>query len=344
MKFCLLPFTLLLINPLAVTTQESPPKPFDRIELMALEAAGISGIRLAMLLQKRGMDFQVTDNYLEDMKAAGAEPELIDALRHTKPTPALAQGGATGSDRTESPSDEDLVLRHLAQGAKIEDDIANSPADAEVEYRAALQIDPQNPFLHFVLAKLLSGMGKQKENDAVHEFREAVRLKPGFAEAHLGLGRQLADLDQRLAEYREAVRLEPDNSSAHLALSRALEEKGEKKEAEEEYRTADELPATGGIPKRIRVSRGVLAGKLRSQSQPKYPREARKAGIQGTVRLEAVIGRDGTVKDIKVLSGDLALVQAAVESVRHWRYQPTLLKGYPVEVQTEIDVIYQLHR
>jgi protein TonB len=56
----------------------------------------------------------------------------------------------------------------------------------------------------------------------------------------------------------------------------------------------------------------------------------------------AIIAKDGTIKSLEVLSGDPALVPSALESVRQWVYQPTLLNGEPVEVQTQIDVNYTL--
>lgn len=60
------------------------------------------------------------------------------------------------------------------------------------------------------------------------------------------------------------------------------------------------------------------------------------------VRLQAMIGKDGTVQDLKALSGHPWLVGAAIAAVQHWRYQPTLLNGEPVEVLTEIDVTFRL--
>ena len=58
--------------------------------------------------------------------------------------------------------------------------------------------------------------------------------------------------------------------------------------------------------------------------------------------LQAVIGKDGTVQKLEVVSGDPALTQSALDAVRQWVYQPTLLNGEPVEVQTMIDVNYTL--
>lgn len=95
-------------------------------------------------------------------------------------------------------------------------------------------------------------------------------------------------------------------------------------------------------PKRIRVGGQVQTAKLVNKVQPIYPALAKQARIQGTVRLQAVIAKDGSVVELQVLSGHPLLVQAALDAVRQWRYQPTLLNGEPVEVVTTIDVVFTL--
>jgi len=101
-------------------------------------------------------------------------------------------------------------------------------------------------------------------------------------------------------------------------------------------------PPKAAAPKRIRVGGQVESAKLIFQPKPDYPPLAKMARIQGTVRLEAVISKDGTIQDLKVMNGHPLLVKAALEAVQRWRYQPTLLNGEPVEVVTEIDVNFTL--
>jgi len=93
---------------------------------------------------------------------------------------------------------------------------------------------------------------------------------------------------------------------------------------------------------KIRVGRNVQQAKLLSQVRPVYPPEAKAAGIEGLVRLEATLGKDGKVENLQVLSGDPVLAAAALDAVRQWQYQTTLLNGDPVEVVTEIDVNFTL--
>jgi len=70
------------------------------------------------------------------------------------------------------------------------------------------------------------------------------------------------------------------------------------------------------------------------QLKPTYPRLAAQARIQGTVVVQAVIAKDGTVHDLHAISGHPMLVPAAIEAVRQWRYRPYLLNNEPVEVDT----------
>jgi protein TonB len=88
----------------------------------------------------------------------------------------------------------------------------------------------------------------------------------------------------------------------------------------------------------------VTAAMLVNRVQPVYPPLARQTRISGTVRLHAIIGKDGSVQQLEVLSGHPLLVQAALDAVRQWRYRPTLLNGEPVEVDTTIDVIFSLNQ
>jgi len=101
-------------------------------------------------------------------------------------------------------------------------------------------------------------------------------------------------------------------------------------------------PPKAATPRRIRVGGQVEQAKLIFNPKPEYPPLAKMARIQGTVRLEAIISKDGTIQDLKVLSGHPLLVKAALDAVQRWRYQPTLLNSEPVEVVTEIDCNFTL--
>lgn len=95
-------------------------------------------------------------------------------------------------------------------------------------------------------------------------------------------------------------------------------------------------------PKRIRVGGNVQAARLVRQPKPQYPPLARQARIQGTVRFNAIIGKDGKIANLTLVSGHPLLVPAATAAVKQWQYKPTLLNGEPVEVVTVIDVNFTL--
>ncbi len=95
-------------------------------------------------------------------------------------------------------------------------------------------------------------------------------------------------------------------------------------------------------PQRVRVSAGVQQGLLIKKVQPTYPPLARQARIQGTVVLQAEISKDGTIQNLRLISGHPMLTQSAIEAVKQWRYKPYYLNGEPVEVETQITVIFSL--
>ncbi len=93
---------------------------------------------------------------------------------------------------------------------------------------------------------------------------------------------------------------------------------------------------------RVRVSQGVTAGLVIKRVNPTYPPLARTARVQGSVVLAAVIGKDGSIQNLHVLSGHPLLTQAALEAVKQWRYKPYILNGEPVEVDTQVTVNFTL--
>ncbi len=105
------------------------------------------------------------------------------------------------------------------------------------------------------------------------------------------------------------------------------------------------LPEPNSItatPKAIRVEVSVAAAILVSQTKPEYPPLAKAARVQGTVKFDVLIGKDGTVQNLHLVSGPPLLVQAAMQAVQQWIYKPTLLNGQPIDVNTTIDVNFTL--
>jgi periplasmic protein TonB len=95
-------------------------------------------------------------------------------------------------------------------------------------------------------------------------------------------------------------------------------------------------------PQKVRVSQGVSQGLLIKKVQPPYPPLARQARIHGQVVLQADISKDGTIQNLRLISGHPMLAPSAIEAVKQWRYKPYFLNGEPVEVETQITVIFSL--
>jgi protein TonB len=95
-------------------------------------------------------------------------------------------------------------------------------------------------------------------------------------------------------------------------------------------------------PKKIAISSGVIAGLKISGTNPTYPPIARAARISGTVVLQATISKQGTIQNLHVISGPPMLTQSALEAVKTWRYKPYDLNGEPVEVETTVNVVFNL--
>jgi TonB family protein len=98
-------------------------------------------------------------------------------------------------------------------------------------------------------------------------------------------------------------------------------------------------PQTNGT---LTVPASVVAENILTKVAPKYPDAAKKARIQGKVLLEAVLGKDGSIENLRVISGPKELQESSLDAVRQWTYKPYLLNGDPVEIKTTISVIYSL--
>ena len=95
-------------------------------------------------------------------------------------------------------------------------------------------------------------------------------------------------------------------------------------------------------PQHVRISQGVSQGLLAKRVQPVYPPQALQMRVQGSVLLDAKIGKDGSIVSVKRVSGDTVLARAATDAVKQWKYKPYYLNGEPVEIDTEITVNFKL--
>jgi TonB family protein len=186
------------------------------------------------------------------------------------------------------------------------------------------------------------------KNNTSHQ--EAARANSSGEYAFSGLPAGSYTLEVRapgFAEFRKAIVLPADRTNIMLdigSVTETVEVVGKAAHAQE---TA--------APRQIRVGGNVQATKLLSMIKPEYPAGAEAAGIEGTVLLRAVISTGGDLLGLSVLSQSVdgqridngsgrELADAAMDAVKQWHYQPTLLNGDPVEVVTTIAVTFRLER
>jgi tetratricopeptide (TPR) repeat protein len=197
----------------------SAKKPLHQVQILALLAGEVPSHRVAILVQERGIDFDVKDDYLQEVRLGGGDDEVITALRSAKVTKHVTVDPAAAARQAE-------VRQHVAHGVGYLQ--SKRYADAEAEFRAALLLDSQNADLYVSLSYSL--IQQRKWDDAASAARDAVRLNPDSDVAHSNLGFALenkGDRDGGIAEYREALRLNPNSDMAHNNLGVALGHKGD---------------------------------------------------------------------------------------------------------------------
>jgi len=149
-------------------------------------------------------------------------------------------------------------------------------------------------------------------------------LKPGYKRFSLGvieIGTKLHRLDHyiEIGSIRESITVDGGKAGQRAVSAEPSE------------------------PTRLRVSGNVQAAKMVNQVRPVCPKAAKVAGIQGLVRMQAIVGIEGQIAGLKLLSSPSPeLARAAMDAVAQWKYSPTLLNGNPVEIQTVIDVNFTL--
>jgi Flp pilus assembly protein TadD len=221
-------------------TPKTEPKPLDRVQILALLAGGVPSKRLAMLVNQRGIDFDPTPDYLKILEGTGAEEALLKALGSAKQRATPTLNSALAAKKTK-------IQEYLVRGVELFKQ--KRYAEAEQEYRAALQLDANNLWPHFFLAQVFDE--QHNWDGAILEYRQAIRLSPDNADLpillralHVLLGAALADKgdhDGAIAEHREAIRLEPGYYDAHYNLGLSLLKRGNFDEAIAELREAIRL-------------------------------------------------------------------------------------------------------
>ena len=205
----------------------SAKKPINQVQVFALLVGQVPSHRVTVLVQERGIDFEPTDDYLQEVRLAGGEDELISALKGAKVTKPATIDPAAQARQAQ-------VQQHAACGAELAK--KGQYPRAEEEYRRALLLDSQNADLYVSLAYVLIEQGKW--GDAAAAAREALQQTPNNDMAHAILGAALGgegDWDGDIVEERAALRLNPDLDVAHVNLGYALENKGDRRLAQSRF-------------------------------------------------------------------------------------------------------------
>jgi periplasmic protein TonB len=111
---------------------------------------------------------------------------------------------------------------------------------------------------------------------------------------------------------------------------------------QENQKKEDKTESQAPVVSRIMVKGEVMKKKLVHKVTPVYPAQAMSQRVSGTVVLRVLIGVDGTVKNMQYVSGPRILVQATMDGVRQYKYQPTTLNGQPVEVDTTVETAFDI--
>ena len=270
-------------------------------------------------------------------------------------TTALASMASLMYQQAQAMPDLDQKIRKLDEAASwYEKLIAADPQNKEAYYSLGV-IDWVKWYAAYLRTRTDLGMRPEQPgplpNPARQELKQqyspliehgisslekALQIDPQYSDAMAYMNlliRERADLAESPEQYRNEIEL------ADQWVRKTLDAK--KAQASAQLEASPPLPPSS-TPERIRVGANVQQANLIRNVDPVYPPLAVQARIQGTVRFTAVIGRDGRVQNLQLISGHPILVVAAREAASQWEYRPTLLNGSPVEVVTQVDVNFTL--
>jgi tetratricopeptide (TPR) repeat protein len=270
---------LLAAIPVLLSEAQTPKPvaaPLTRVQVVSLLAGDVPSSRVTILVQQRGISFTSNDAFLDQVRKAGGEDDLIAALKAAPPAknasvlPPPAVAGSTlpptGAPTPSTPAPnvqldetkQEELTQHAERGAELMR--GNHFAEAEEEYRAAVKVDPDNASLHIALSRALNA--QKKSDEGMQEAREAIRLNPESDLAYFILGNALRlqeDWAGAERQYREAIRLNPDFDMSHNNLGFTLSQEGKPDAAIDEYHEALRLNP------REELARSNLANALESK-------------------------------------------------------------------------------
>ena len=138
------------------------------------------------------------------------------------------------------------------------------------------------------------------------------------------------------------LKLEPATERVQVLVIDHAEIPAEAQSQSQDRNQSESQAENTTSPTPVRVPQEVMKGLIREKVRPQYPEAARQAHIQGTVVLDATISKLGEVENLQIISGHPILAPAAIDAVKDWKYNPYLVNGEPVDVQTQVQITFTL--
>jgi TonB family protein len=280
---------------------------------------------------------------------------------------ALASVASLAYQRAQGMPDLDTKLRKLEEAASWYDRLSLADPQNKEAYYSLGVIDWVKWYAGWMHARMDLGMRPEQPgplpnaevrqqlkqqysstiDHGISNLERALQLDPQYDDAMAYMNllvRERADLAETPERYQREIEI-ADQWVEKALQTKKLKMQAAAAQAEPQVQIQAPLPPPppSNTPQRVRVAAGVQQFNLIHKVDPVYPPLAYQARIQGTVRFTAIIGKDGRVQHLQLVSGHPLLVQAAREAVSQWEYRPTLLNGSPVEVVTMVDVNFTLH-
>ena len=291
---------------------------------------------------------------LASITIMGIPPEAAEELRRRLPVKeGDAYDVAAGQRLVEAVKAYDPSLRIVMQTARSRRPAGSNDLPEEIEIGvniAPAGTPPAAAVLAGVTLKLVRIDIQGIAPDAAEELRRRLPVKEGDTvdndsirrlieaarafDPHLGLGRVSGSVPRQLGP--DGRPMQPQGMQEITLEIRPMEA------SPQAAPPAPALPPPPPGVMRIRVGGNVQQAKLRYQVRPVYPDMAKQARVQGVVRLSVLIDTEGKMKNISVIGGHPLLVPAAMEAVKQWQYETTLLNGAPAEVVTQVDINFTL--
>ncbi len=219
----------------------------------------------------------------------------------------------------------------------------NKPATDAIEQANASLAKAQTQLEFVDTAQIAKQMATLRAHLNSPEFKEQLRAAPqlerkAYANEITQAKKELATVQEQINSPELRRQIAEAQSLSQVDMQKLIADAKEESIRAHETLTVDARPLQGPA----RVSGGVMAGSIVTKVQPVYPSDAKSAHITGSVIMHAIIGTDGAISSLEVISGPAELRDSALEAVRQWIYKPYLLNGVPTEVDTTITVNYSM--